>query len=231
MTLAELLREIERKGKPSAARTYRRHGVTEPTVGLSYADIGALVKRIGVNHGLALALWNTGLHEARIVATKIADPRKLTKTTLRRWMKVCGNYVVTGAVADAAANAPEALGLAREWASSPREWASTAGWTTIAILAMHAGVDEPLGDELIATIERGIHEAPNRTRYAMNSALIAIGGAMPALRPRALKAARTIGRVEVDHGDTNCKTPDACAMIGKMAAHRARKRPRAAARH
>ena len=165
MTLAELLREIERKGKPAAARTYRRHGVTEPTVGLSYADIGALVKRIGVNHGLALALWNTGLHEARIVATKIADPRKLTKTTLRRWMKVCGNYVVTGAVADAAANAPEALGLAREWASSPREWASTAGWTTLAILAMHAGVDEPLGDELIA------HDRARHPRGAQPDAL------------------------------------------------------------
>ena len=77
-------------------------------------------------------------------------------------------------------------------------------------------------------IGAGIHEAPNRTRYAMNNALIAIGGAMPALRPRALKAARTIGRVEVDHGDTNAERRTRRPMIDKMASHRAARRKRVA---
>ena len=93
---------------------------------------------------------------------------------------------------------------------------------------MNDGLDEALAGELVAAIEAGIHAAPNRTRYAMNNALIAIGGAMPALRERALKVARAIGPVEVDHGNTGCRTPDATVMIDKMASHRAARRARVA---
>jgi hypothetical protein len=70
MTLADTMRNIKTRGKPGAAAIYRRHGVTEPTVGMSYADLGVLVKKIGVDHTLALGLWDTGLHDARVVATR-----------------------------------------------------------------------------------------------------------------------------------------------------------------
>jgi len=79
MTLADALRVIKTKGKPNTAKIYRRHGVTEPTVGLSYADLGALVKAVGVDHALAIKLWDTGLHDARVLATKVADPARLTR--------------------------------------------------------------------------------------------------------------------------------------------------------
>jgi 3-methyladenine DNA glycosylase AlkD len=224
MTLAEVMRAIEAKGKAATAAIYRRHGVAEPTVGLSYAELGMLAKRIGVDHALAMQLWDTGVHDARIVATKIADPAQLTRATLAAWLEACTNYIVTDAVSNVAAHAPGALDLARTWIASREEWTSAAGWTSVAILAMEDGIDETLAEELIALIAAGIHGAPNRTRHAMNSALIAIGGAMPGLRARALKAAAAIGRVAVDHGDTGCKTPDAASMIDKMANHRAARR-------
>lgn len=224
MTLADVMRAIEAKGKAATAAIYRRHGVAEPTVGLSYAELAMLVKRIGVDHALALQLWDTGVHDARIVATRIADPAQLTTATLAAWIRECANYIVTDAVSNTAAHAPGALDLARSWIASREEWTSAAGWTSVAILAMDDGVDEALAGDLITVIEAGIHAAPNRTRHAMNSALIAIGGAMPGLRARASKAAAAIGRVQVDHGDTGCKTPDAAAMIDKMANHRAARR-------
>lgn len=224
MTLAEVMRAIEAKGKAATAAIYRRHGVAEPTVGLSYSELGTLVKRIGVDHPLALQLWTTGVHDARVVATRIADPALLTRSTLAAWVGACANYVVTDAVSGAAARAPGALGLARTWIASPEEWTSAAGWTTLAVLAMEDGVDEAMAEELIALIEAGIHAAPNRTRHAMNGALIAIGGAMPGLRARALASTTAIGRVVVDHGETGCKTPDAATMIDKMADHRAARR-------
>lgn len=224
MTLAEVMRAIEAKGKAATAAIYRRHGVAEPTAGLSYAELGMLVKRIGVDHPLALQLWDTGVHDARIVATRIADPAQLTRATLAAWIGECANYIVTDAVSGTAAHAPDAIDLARTWIGSGEEWTSAAGWTTVAILAMEDGVDEALAEKLIALIEACIHGAPNRTRHAMNSALIAIGGAMPGLREHALKAAAAIGRVKVDHGDTGCKTPDAASMIDKMASHRAARR-------
>ena len=96
----------------------------------------------------------------------------------------------------------------------------------IAILSMHGEIDEAPATDLIARIETEIHMSPNRTRYSMNNALIAMGGSMPAVRERALAAARSVGLVHVDHGQTGCRTPDAVDMIGKMVAHRAAKRTR-----
>ena len=76
----------------------------------------------------------------------------------------------------------------------------------------------------LRVIEKKIHEQPNWVRDAMNSALIAIGVRNPALTEAALKVAKAIGKVEVDHGDTSCKTQDAAACIHKALEHRRRKK-------
>jgi len=78
-------------------------------------------------------------------------------------------------------------------------------------------------ENLLQVIERDLHEAPNRTRHAMNNALIAIGGRNPALQANAVAAAGRIGKVKVDHGLTNCKTPDAVSYIQKVVEHRVSK--------
>ena len=70
-------------------------------------------------------------------------------------------------------------------------------------------------DQRLERIEAGIHRSPNRTRYAMNCALISIGKRTQKLRRAATAVARRIGPVEVDHGETSCKTPDAAAAIAR----------------
>ena len=80
-------------------------------------------------------------------------------------------------------------------------------------------------DHLLARIERDISAEKNRVRQAMNNALIAIGMRNDMLETRALAVAKAIGKVQVDHGDTNCKTPHATAYIRKG---RDRQRARAA---
>ncbi len=87
-------------------------------------------------------------------------------------------------------------------------------------LALH---DEDLPDEYfdghLRTIGKNIKTAKNYTRSAMNQAVIAIGVRNPNLTKKALAVAAAIGKVEVDHGDTACKTPDAAAYIQKTLAH------------
>jgi len=79
--------------------------------------------------------------------------------------------------------------------------------------------DSSLSDDyfsdLLSTIETNIHQAKNRTRYSMNNALIAIGIRNPLLQKKATAAAKRIGTVHVDHGETGCKTPDAVSYIIK----------------
>lgn len=102
---------------------------------------------------------------------------------------------------------------------SPAEFVAQAGWTMLAVAAMK---DPSLTDaELevrLAHIEKHIHKAKNRVRHAMNSALIAIGMRNPRLEQLALAAAARIGKVKVDHGETDCRTPGASAYILKAAA-------------
>ena len=80
----------------------------------------------------------------------------------------------------------------------------------------------------LATIEGEIHARKNRVRDAMNSALIAIGIRNDALEEQALAAATRIGKVEVDHGETGCKTPDAADYIRRTLDRRRQKAAAAA---
>ena len=86
-----------------------------------------------------------------------------------------------------------------------------------------AMIDESIADswfaERLVQIEKNIHSAPNLQRYLMNNALIAIGCRNAVLRKSAAAAAKRLGKIEVDHGDTDCKTPDASESIEKSWAH------------
>jgi 3-methyladenine DNA glycosylase AlkD len=216
MTLAETMRTLEKAGTAQARTTYARHGVTGPMFGVSFATLKDLTKRIGVDHELALALWDTGNFDARNLAVKIVDPARMAPADLDRWAgeslpRMCGGY--------AAMLASETLHAAARldaWLASTDEILRGAGWTLLGQLAQR---DEAMPDTVFAKrldqIARTIHAAPNNERYGMNSALIAIGLRSPALRKAALAAARKIGPVEVDHGDTACETPDAREHIEK----------------
>jgi 3-methyladenine DNA glycosylase AlkD len=230
MNLAEAMRELESLGTAQNRKVYARHGVSAPAFGVSFADLNTLRKKLKVDHALAEQLWATGNHDARVLATMIADPRQLTAAKLRAWSRSLSDYVCTDAFSKLAAQSPAARESMDEWADAPGEWIAAVGWNLVAMT-----VDPPGGatdaelKRRLATIEAEIHDRPNRVRYAMNNALIAIG-ARPSLRAAAIAAARRIGTVEVDHGETGCKTPDAVAYIEKMASYRAAEAERAGAR-
>ena len=216
------LRELEALGTAKNRQVYARHGVDGPAFGVSYADLGKLKKKIGTDHALALELWKSGNHDARVLATMIVDPARLDRKTVEGWSRNLENYVLTDAVAGAVAPSPCAADLARDWIETKSEWKSSAGWNLIARgAALPGSYDRAELGGFLELIEARIHSSPNRTRYTMNSALIAIGLASPELQARALAAAKRIGAVEVDHGETGCKTPDAASYILKAASHRA----------
>src|SRR5688572_342769 len=68
MSLAETMRALEQAGSAQTRKTYARHGAAEPMFGVSFATLKTLVKRIGVDHELALELWHTGNHDGCVLA-------------------------------------------------------------------------------------------------------------------------------------------------------------------
>lgn len=225
MTKSEVLNQLKALGTEQNRKVYARHGVKGETFGVSCANLGKLKKRIKVDHGLALELWATGNHDARVLATMIADPARMTARLLDAWVKELDDYVLTDAFSGLAAKSPAALKRMERWTAATGEWVAGAGWGVLAHRALN---DDDLSDayleKTIEAIETGIHAGKNRVRHAMNQALIAIGIRNPRLEKKAVAAAKRIGKVEVDHGQTSCKTPDAVATIKKTLEYRRKKR-------
>ncbi len=221
MTLAEAMRALEKAGTPQARKIYARHGALEPMFGVSFATLKEMTKRINVDHELALALWDTGNFDAQNLAVKIVDPAKMKATDLDRWAcdmsasRMCGAYAVM-----LAAETPYGPTKAAEWLASKDARLHGAGWVLLSQLAQRdEATPDAYFEKRLAEIERTIHAAPNAQREAMNMAVITIGGRSPGLRQAALAAAKRIGKVEVNHGDTSCKTPDVAEYLKKYWAH------------
>ena len=224
MTVDEVMRQLEAAGTAQNRKVFARHGIGEPLFGVSFAALRALAKAIKVDHELARGLWTTGNHDARVLATMVADPDRFDGRTLDRWAKDLGNYVVTDAFAQLVSRSTLARDKMEAWSQAGGEWTSRAGWRLLSYLALeHDDLADEFFEERLGVIEREIHDRPNRTRDAMNGALIAIGLRNAKLEKKAIAAAKRIGRVEVDHGETRCETPDAVAYIAKA---KARRRPR-----
>jgi 3-methyladenine DNA glycosylase AlkD len=226
-TYDAVMDELRDAGTAQNVKIYRRHGVTGDLFGVSYARLNALKKRIKTDHDLATALWASGNHDARILATMIADPTRATPAGLDAWLAGADNSTVVAALTRNVAGRlkPPPWELVERWTASNEEWTGAAGWDLLTVLAMtDTAHDDAYYEARLAEIERRIGGSANRVRYEMNNAVIAIGGRNPALAAAATAAAGRIGRVEVDHGETGCKTPEAAAYIERIWA---RKRPAA----
>jgi 3-methyladenine DNA glycosylase AlkD len=221
MTEKEILALLRSLGTEQNRKVYRRHGITTDLFGVSYTDLEKLRKKIKTDHHLAVKLRATANHDARILATMIADARQMTDREIENWSKDLNDYVVTDAFAKLVSLSPPARKKMERWTKSKSEWTGRAGWLLAGMIAMQ---DKELTDDYfenqLEIIERDIHSAKNRVRDAMNSALIGIGLRNARLEEKALAAAARIGKVTVDHGQTGCKTPDAAQYIRKAAARK-----------
>ncbi len=226
MTANDILTELEALGSAQTRKIYKRHGVGGDQYGVSYANLKTLKKKIKTNHEAALDLWDSGNHDARILAAMIADPKQADEALLDAWSDDLSNYVLTDAFTGFAARTAFARQKVEAWNDSDNEWKGQAAWGLLASLAMKAdATPDDFFEPYLAIIAKNIHTRPNRVRYSMNNALIAIGARSDALEEKAIAIAEQIGTVDVDHGETGCKTPDAASYIRKT-----RERQRAKAR-
>ncbi|MBI3844689.1 MAG: DNA alkylation repair protein [Planctomycetes bacterium] len=221
MTLDEVMKSLESAGSAQTRKTYARHGVRGKVFGVSYAHLGKLTKKIKCDEPLAEQLWATGVHDARVLATMIADPKAISGKTLDAWAKDLDGHAIGGALAGLVARTPHAVAKSERWAKSTNEWIAQVAWNVIGRLATDdPSIPDSWFDGHLDTIQSEIHDQKNRVRHAMNGALIGIGIRNAAIRKKALAVAKSIGVVEVDHGDTDCKTPDAATYIAKALARK-----------
>jgi len=219
-----VLKELQSKGKESARKTYARHGMSEDrTLGVSTADMKAVAKSIKGQQELALELYATGKMEAMYIAGMVASGKQMTAAQLQKWAEQSEGLtmIYEYTVPWVAVEHPEGRKLALKWMDSDEEHVAAAGWRT------YAGLVTTIPDEqldlaevegLLQRVVREIHGAKNQVRGRMNGFVISVGTFVLPLHDKALDAARKMGVVEVDMGDTACEVPSAAAHIAKAEA-------------
>ena len=224
MTKTEVMKELRANGSAQTRKTYRRHGLEGAMFGVSYAVLGKMKKKIKVDQPLAEQLWGTANQDARALATMIADPNKIGVGTLNAWAKDLDHRGMAAALSNVAAEAPSAKKQMEKWTAAKNEMIGCAGWHLLASMARQDnGLSDAYFEKYLKTIESRIPTSKNWVKYAMNNALINIGVRNPKLEKKAIAAAKRIGKVEIDHGDTSCKTPDAVGYIKKTVAYNKKK--------
>ena len=222
MNYQEAMRRLEEYGTAQAQKIYKRHGALPDNVfGVSFANLNVLAKEIKRDHALARALWQSKNYDARNLAVKIAEPKKMDLDELREWGRDVTNYMHAGSLGSLASSSDHYATAIAEWTGSDDEYLINAGYSVLGS-ALKNNPDCLSDDqvrEYLAKIEREIHVKPNWARYSMNWCLISIGTYKLSLTEEAKQVARRIGKVEVDHGETSCKTPDAEPYIERAAAH------------
>jgi 3-methyladenine DNA glycosylase AlkD len=211
--------ELAARGSESTKRIFAKHGAKEPFFGVKVADLKTIEKRIKGDHPLALKLYATGNGDAQYLAGMLADGAKMTPAELESWASTaCWNMISATIVPWVASEHPNGFALALKWIASPKEHIAVSGWKTLSALAATVP-DEKLPVKefsgLLDRVAKTLPKAPDEVRSAMNGFVIACGTYIAALGDKAIATARSLGKVEVDPGETGCKVPDAETYILK----------------
>lgn len=225
MTLKQAMAALKKAGTAQNCKIYTNHGAVLPLFGVSFAELKKLTKKIGTDQEIADGLWASGNHDARILACMVADGQGMKSSQLDQWCRDLSDYIICDAFCKLVAQSPHAAKKAATWRERKNEFVAAAGWELTGLLALdqNSAMTDAEAAPLIQQITREIHHRPNRTRHSMNQTLICLGVRNSKLHKKAVAAAKKIGKVEVDHGQTSCKTPEAAAYMEKILAHRAKK--------
>jgi 3-methyladenine DNA glycosylase AlkD len=196
ITCADVVTELRARANPENVAGMARYGIrTDGTLGVSVKDLRTLAKAIGRDHALALDLWDTGIHEARILAALVDEPAAVTEAQMERWVadldswdvcdQVCSNlFDRTGSFA---------YSKAVEWSGREELFVRRAGFVLMAALAVH---DKTAADEAFAPFFAAVrrHGADQRplVRKAASWALRQMGKRNPALHHAAVATASAI---------------------------------------
>ena len=155
-----------------------RFGIdADPAFGVSLANIQVLAKSLGRSHELAEALWATGWYEARLLASFVDEPGKVTPEQMDRWTEDFDNWAVCDTLCfHLYDRTPHAWDKVREWSDRPEEFVKRASF---ALLASLAGHDKKAADERflegLQRIERAAPDGRNFVKKGVSWALRRIG--------------------------------------------------------
>ena len=172
-----------------------RFGITAPKAfGVSMVNVQILAKRLGRSHELALALWDTGWYEARLLTSFVDEPTRVTRAQMDRWCRDFDNWGICDTVCfHLFDRSPHAWAKVAKWHDQRGEFVRRAAFALLASLALH---DKTTGDqpfvESLTLIERAATDERNFVKKGVSWALRLIGRRNRALNVQAVTVARRL---------------------------------------
>lgn len=195
MEYQEVMEKLEGMANPANVEGMARYGInSENTLGISLKDLRAIAKETGKDHCLAAELWASGVHEGRMLATLVEDPRSVTEEQADEWVMDLDSWdICDGLCFNVLWKTPFAYDKCFEWSERDEEFVKRAGFALMAKLALS---DKKAPDEHIAAflpiIAREAGDERNFVKKAVNWALRQVGKRNLALNAQAIATATKI---------------------------------------
>lgn len=199
MRAPELVAHLRKRGSPRNLEGMARFGInTRRALGVSIPVLRKLAKNIGTHHQLALDLWNTQVHEARILAGYLDDPLKVTERQMEDWVSGFDSWDVCDQVCSSLFDRTDmAHRKALEWSRRKEEYVKRAGFVLMACLAVHdRRANAAAFEKFFPIIVREAHDERNYVKKAVNWALRQIGKRSLRLNREAIEVAKKISAMD-----------------------------------
>lgn len=199
MNVKEIIAELKKNGSQYNREGMKKFGINvDKAFGVNVPVMRKLAKKIGRNHKLAIKLWESGYHEARHVATMIADPKLTTRSLLNNWVKDFNSWdIVDGSCSNLIRKTDFAYDLIPKWVKSNKEFVRRTAFSLIAYLAVH---DKKKNDEeflqYLPLIKEYSTDERNFVKKAVNWALRQIGKRSTFLNEQAIQMAEEIKLID-----------------------------------
>ena len=206
---------LGRQGTQATRDGMARYAIpSDKAFGVSVGTLKQESKRLGRSHDLASALWESGWYEARMLASMIDEPQRVTPAQMDRWCRDFDNWAICDTVCfHLFDRTPHAWAKVAVWSGRRDEYVKRAAFALLWGLTVH---DKQAGDdrflEGLRLIEREAGDERHFVKKAVNMALRATGKRNPALRAAALAVAQRLA--DSGHADAGWVGRDALRELG-----------------
>jgi 3-methyladenine DNA glycosylase AlkD len=216
MTIKEILTQLKALGNVTVSTRNLKYGSGDDQFGVKMGDLRTIAKKIKSDHELGKDLWKTGNLEARLLATLIVVPKKLSAVELEEMVSVGKFYQLADWLNSYVVKEyPDKEALRQKWMVSEDIMTGRAAWS----LTAGRVVRSPEGLDLTALLDRIESEMPDaapEVQWTMNTTLAQIGICFPEHRDRALAIGEKLGVYRDYPVSKGCTSPFAPIWINEM---------------
>jgi 3-methyladenine DNA glycosylase AlkD len=203
MDYDELIARLKAMENPKNVAGMARFGInSKDTLGISVVTLRKIAREVGKDHALALMLWNSRIHEARLLACFIAEPKKVTPSLMNRWAKDFDSWdVCDQCCMNLFDKTPYAYEKVKEWSQRKEEFVKRAAFALMAGLAVHdKNASNANFQRFFPIIKAAATDSRNYVKKAVNWALRQIGKRNAFLHRQAMRTAAEIAKLDSSSG-------------------------------